>query len=124
MVAENLAGMQHAGEVGLQNFIPLGFGNFKARGALCPSRRIDQNVNLSKLAHTSVAKLFERLAIGYVGSSSQAAPAALLDFRACTLHLLAPPGGWHHISAGFGQANRECTPDPSSATDHHRNFSG
>ena len=122
MLAEDLAGAQRAGEVGVEDAGPLLFGESSVGVRLMMPAQLTRMSTLPKAVEGCGKQRFERGAVADVRGQAQGLAAAGFDFGGGFVHLLLAARGGDHVGAGFGEAEAEGAADPGGASGNDRNF--
>ena len=88
VLAEDLAGAQRAGDIGVHDVVPGLLGDRQRGLALDLSGAVDENVDLAELLQGSGEQCLERSAVADVGGEAQSAAAFGLDRLRGLFHLL------------------------------------
>ena len=120
-LVERLAGAEHARHVDVEQAVPLGFGNLYGGFAEDLAGRVEENVDATERIHHGIAKAVDRFAGSHVAGMGETLASNRLDFSRHLLNEIFPPAGGNHVSAGFGESNRQFSTDAGGATHHHGN---
>ena len=121
--AEDLAGAEGAGEVGLQDVVPLLLGHLEAGHPPRLARAVDEDVDRAEGGDARGQQALERRAVGHVARLPQRAPAARLDLRGHFVDQLPPPPGGDDVRPRLGQAQGQRAADAGSPADDDRRAS-
>src|SRR5271165_2268877 len=122
VLAEDLAGAQGSGEIGIEDAQPFVFGEGERGRALDLSGTVDQDVGLAKVSEGLVEEILERGAVGDIGGNAESATAFCFDFDCGAFYLLGAAGGGYDVGSGFGEPERDGATDAGCASDHDGNF--
>jgi hypothetical protein len=118
--AEDLAGAEGAGDVGVHDGLPLVFGKVDGGGALDLAGAVDEDVDFTEGLEGGRAECFEAGAIGDVGWLTQRPNAGCFDGGCSLIDLLGATAGGDDVGACFCEANRHGETNARGATHHYR----
>src|SRR6266851_373869 len=124
VTAEDLAGAQGSGEVGLDDFVPLLVRHVEGRPALDATGAVDQDVYLAERGDDLSERDLQGRPVGDVATDAQRSLAQGLDLGRRGLDLVDAAGSWNDVGAGLGKSTGERQADPRGSTHHHRHSAG
>ena len=123
-LAEHLTRAQRAGEVGLDDAMPVGLVHLEGRGLLRRARDRQEDVDLAEGFDALVTQAIERGDVGDVGGDRQRAAAALLNLGGHGLDELHAAAARHDVGARVGQTEGERAADSARTSDNDGRAAG
>src|ERR1051325_6302653 len=120
--SKNLRRAQRAGEIRVDNVVPVSLGKVECRRALRAARRVHEYVDFAKRADHFIEDVLQRRAIGNVRRQAQRAAPALFDLRGGRFDHVHATRRRHHVRARFRHSFGDGQPDAGRAADDDRDF--
>ena len=121
--AEDLAGAKRAGQVGVEDALPLGVVDLERGAPLGPSGAVDQDVDLAEGLDGGLAERLQGGAVGDVAGEPQGVLAPSLDREGRGLDLRLPSRAGGDVGSCFHQAVDQGTSDAGGAAEYDRGAS-
>ena len=122
VLAEDLAGAQRAGEIGIEDAGPLFFREGERWRAPDSSGAVDEDINLAEAAEGGGEQFFERSAVANIGGHANSLTAAGLDEVGGFFHLGLTACGGDDVGAGVGEPKTECAADTGGSSSNYCGF--
>src|ERR1700687_2847165 len=124
VTAEDLAGAQSSGEVGLEDFVPLLVRHVEGRPALDATGAVDEDVHLAERGDDLSERDLQGRPVSDVATDAQRSLTQGLDLGGCGLDLVDASGSRDTARAALGNSTGERKADPRGSTHHHRHSAG
>ena len=122
MLAEDLAGAQRPGQIGIENISPLLLRERDGGRALDFAGAVDEDVDFAEALKDRCQECFKGLAIADVGDKTEGLAAARFDGIGCLVHFLLAARCGDDVCAGVGKPKTEGAANAGCAPGNHRGF--